>query len=90
MMTVPDTHIMQEPDNLSIMAYREPFAILTNTPQPLGKTPSHIPISEARISDTEISSRPNKYLSLAHTITKLADSKLIIGERKGEKGKASL
>ena len=72
--TVPDTHIMQEPDNLSTMAYRDPFAILTNTPQPLGKTPSHILISEARISDTEISSRPNNYLSLAHTITKLADS----------------
>ena len=72
--TVPDTHIMQEPDNLSTMAYGDPFAIPTNTPQPLGKTPSHIPIPEARISDIEISSRPNNYLSLAHTITKLADS----------------
>ena len=69
--TIPDTHIMQEPDNLPLC--EDPFAILIDTPQPIGKEPSHIPVSEGKTPDIKISSRSNN-LSLAHTITKLADS----------------
>ena len=60
--TVPDIHILQEPDNLSTI------------PQLFRKTPSHTPVSEARIPDIQIWAKPDNSSSLAHTITKLADS----------------
>ena len=60
--TVPDTHILQEPDNLS------------TTPQLVRMAPSHTPFSEARIPDIQTSARPDYSSSLAHTITQLVDS----------------
>ena len=72
--TVPDTHIMQEPDNDPTRTHEDPLAILIDTPQPMGREPSHTPVSEGETPDIEISSRSNNSLSLAHTITKLADS----------------
>ena len=67
--TAPDTHILQEPDNLS--AYGDPIVIPSAA---FGKAPSHTSVSETWIPDIQIPSRPDSSSSLAHTITKLADS----------------
>ena len=70
----PDNHILQEPDNLSAIAHGDPIVIPTDTPQLFGKAPSHNSVSDTRIPDIQISSRPDNSSYLAHTITKLADS----------------
>ena len=72
--TAPDNHILQEPDNLSAIAYGDPIVTSTDTPQLFGKAPSHNSVSDTRIPDIQISSRPDNSSSLAYTITTLADS----------------
>ena len=75
-----DTHILQEPDRFSTLAYRDPIVIPTDTPQLTGKAPPHTPVSETMIPDTHIASRPDTTSTLAQTTTKLADTVSILNK----------